>query len=230
MEILFWILGIVGTVIAYVVGEMIFNRPKIIISSSEGWKETKQVNTFVIRDHSTDTDSYTEKELKSRDYYNVYGIQIRNERFAFSGVNAKLTNVTIKLWDSDGSPLTDWYDGRLWGGRKNASNDPLFPRERVTNEKEIGEGQELDVVLAYNQENEQTFYKFTVETHLQNNFMIYKDLLKRKMPLYGVIRIHGHRITNNKIRFRINPSAEKNILEIKTMSEKEFPLAKEEIA
>ena len=230
MGICSWLLAIVGSVIAYVVGEMILNRPKITTPSLEGWEVIKQINTFAIRDYSTDTDYHVEKELKTRDYYKVYGIQIRNDKFVFSGVNAKLTNVTIKLWNSDGSPLTDWYDGRLWGGRKNAANDPLFPKERVSNEKEIGEGQELDIVIAYNQENEASFYKFTVETHLQDNFMIYKDLLKTKTLIYGVARIHGHRITNNKIHFRIDLSGDKSSLKINVMSEEEFPLAKEEMA
>ncbi len=229
MGICSWLLAIVGSVVAYVVGEMIFNRPKITTPSLKGWEEIKQINTFKIRDYSTDSDSYTEKELKTRDYYKVYGIQIRNDKFVFSGVNAKLTNITIKLWNSDGSHLTDWYDGRLWGGRKNAANDPLFPGERVNNAKEIGEGQELDIVIAYNQENELPFYKFTIETHLQDNFMIYRDLLKTKPPIYGVARIHGHRITKNKIYFRIDLSDDKKSLKINVISEEDFPIAKEEV-
>jgi hypothetical protein len=220
--------ALIITLFSVWVGEMILNRPKITIPSLEGWEATKQINTFAIMDYSTDTDYRVEKELKTRDYYKVYGIQIRNEKLLFSGVNAKITNVTIKLWESDGSLLADWYDGRLWGGRKNSANDPLFPKERVSNTKEIGEGQELDIVLAYNQENESSFYKFTIETHLQNNFMIYKDLLKNPMPIYGVVRIHGHRITNNKIYFRII-LGNKNAIKIKVISEEEFPLAKEEV-
>ena len=224
-----WLTGIFGSVVADSVSELTLNRPKITIPSSEGWEELKQVNTYVERDYSTDSDYFVQEELKSRDYYRVYGIQIRNDKFVFSGVNAKLTNVTIKLWNSDGSALTEWYDGRFWGGRKNPANDPLFPKERINNEREIGEGQELDIVIAYNQENEAAFYKFTIETHLQDNFKVYKDLFRSALPLYGVARLHGHRIANNKIYFSIAQGRENSILKIDVLREADFPLAKEEV-
>ena len=181
---IFW--TIAATVIAAVVAEILLNRPKIVVPASEGWIESKQINTFAVKEYSTASSSYTEEELKTRDYYNVYGIQIRNDKFIFSGVNATITNATIKLWRSNGSPLTDWYGARLWGGRKNASNDPLFPREKINTWKVLGCDEDLDIVLAYNQENESAFYKFTIETHLQNNFMIYKDLFTGPMPFMGL--------------------------------------------
>jgi hypothetical protein len=230
MEIftIFW--TVVATVIAGVLIEMILNRPKIAIPSLEGWTESKQINTFAVRDYSTDTDSRTEKEFKTRDYYNVYGIQIRNDKHIFSRINATITKATIKLWSSDGSAITDWYTARLWGGRSNASNEPLFPKKSVEHGRVIGYEEELDIVLAYNQENESYFYKFTVETHLQNNFKIYRDLLKEPLPIYGVIRLHGHRIINNKIFFVINAGDEKNHLKINVLSKDDFPILQKEMA
>ena len=110
------IVGIVTAIIAYVVGEMIINRPKIT-ALSNGWMESKQVNTFLIRDYSTDTDYRVERELKTRDYYNVYGIQIKNEKRIISGVSASITRVTMKLWNSKGVAVTDWVGVRLWVDR-----------------------------------------------------------------------------------------------------------------
>jgi hypothetical protein len=221
MDIFAILWPIVTGAIILVAGAMFIDRPKITTPSLKGWKELKQINTYSFRDFSTDTDSFIEKELKTRDCYTVYGITIRNERWILRGVKAEISRATIRIWDSTGHAVTDGYGVRLWGGRKNAFNDPLFPRNRVSPSSEIGEGEELDLVICYNQENEAAYYMFTIETHLKNNFMIYKDQFKEPMPHYAHVKIHGHRI-NKSIFLRIDETAPKE-LEISLISRGEFP-------
>ena len=110
-----FIWSIITGVIVLLVGYILFDRPKITTPYPEGWiVEHKQVNTFRERDYSTDTDLYPIKELKTQDYYTFYGITIQNKKWIIPRVEAKITKVSMKVWNSKYEPVTDTYDVRWW--------------------------------------------------------------------------------------------------------------------
>ena len=213
---------IVTGVIVLWVGYILFDRPKITTPYPEGWVvEHKQVNTFREREHSTDIDSYPIKELKTQDYYTFYGITVRNEKWIFPRVEAKITKVNMKVWNSKYEPVTDTYDVRWWN-RKHAGIDPLFSGKRQNRDISIGEGEELDLVIAYNQENESDHFRFTIETPTFENFPVYKDKFRSPMPHYAIVRVHGHKI-NKVIYLRLELGRHEKEMRIAIIPKSNFP-------
>ena len=201
--------GLVVAVVVY----LILDRPKITTPYREGWKtDPKQANTYKLREHS--------KELKTQDYYTFYGITIRNEKRIIPSVEAKITKVNMKVWNYECELVTDIYDVRWWN-RKHAGIDPLFSGKKQSKDITIGQGEELGLVIAYNQENETTFYRFTIETPTFQDFPVYADKFRDPMPHYAMLRLHGNKI-NNDIYLSLELATNKE-LKIAIVPKKDFP-------
>jgi hypothetical protein len=199
-----------GLVVA-VMGYLMLDRPRITTPYREGWKtDPKRVNTYSLP-----------REVKTQDYYIFYGITIRNERRIIPAVEAKITKASLKIWNSKFQPVTDTYDVRWWN-RKHAAIDPLFSGKKHSESKTLGQGEEIDLVIAYNQENENDFYRFTIETPAFGNFPVYADKFRDPMPHYVILRLHGNKI--NKDIYLSVELASKNELKIEILPRRDFPI------
>lgn len=228
--LIFW--TIVTAIIAGLVVYMILDKPRLVTPSKTGWVEKhKRINVYQNKEFSSDTDLYIERIVKSQNYYTIYGIRIRNDRnWKFGRAEANISSASIKMWNSKLIPVTDRYKLRLWEDHSQPETYPLFPKDKTVagNKKTIGEGGTIDLVIAYNQENENNYYRFQVSTSAFGAFPAPRDLFKDPMPHFAVIEISANR-TNPKIFLRID-EIKQSELEIKVISEEDFPLAKEEIA
>ena len=196
MGILESILG--GLIVALVVF-LVLDKPKITTPYSEGWKtDPKKVYTS-----------------NTQDYYTFYGITIRNEKRIIPSVEARITRVTMKVWSHKFEPVTDVYHVRWWN-RIHAGIDPLFSGQKQQSNITIGQGEELDLVIAYNQENERRFFRFTLDTPTFREFPVYGDRFIDPMPHYAIVRVHGNKIgqaiylslelaTNTELKIEILP-------------------------
>lgn len=211
-----------------VVGYML-DRPHLVVPYSEGWVEPKPVNTYSDREYPSSTSSYIYREYRTKDHYKVYGITIRNEKMKIGRVEAKIHRAMIQMWNSKLESIGSKYPLRLWEGRFNSTVHPLFPgnNANVDEPKVLGEGGELDLVIAYNEENTPQYYRFTTETHLEDNFLKYKDRFKDDMPHFAHIEIQAHK-KNLDVFIKIENSENKNELKITVIDYDNFPLAREE--
>jgi hypothetical protein len=212
-------------VLAIVAGYIILDEPNIVTPYLDGWKEEhKGIGTFENEEYSTSSSTYVHRTQKTWDYFTVYGITIRNEKWFIGRPEAKITSATIKIWNSQFKSVTERYRIRLWENHKQSTMYPLFPGLDISagEGKTIGAGDELDLVIAYHQENEPIYYRFTIESHRQKTFPIYADRFKDPMPNYGIIQIHGHRI-NKDIYIKIESESKENRLKLRIVSKKEFP-------
>jgi hypothetical protein len=226
-KVMDWVAILISGVIALFclwAGYMLFDRPKIMTPYSKGWKiEHKRINTFKNREFSSSSSSYVTPELATRDYYSFYGITIQNQRWVFRGVEAKISRATIMVWNSNHEAVTDRYLLRLWEDRTHPEVFPLFPKTKTDagEAKTIGEGGTLDLVIAYNQENEANYYRFSVSSSAHDAFPAPRDLFKNPMPHYAIIGIEGHRI--NQSIYLLLDEIGLNELEIRILPKKGFP-------
>ncbi len=203
----------------------ILDRPRISTLSKEGWKiDHKQVNTYKEREISSDTDFFTDKELRTRDYYSLYGITIQNKgRRLIGSAEVAVRRAAIRVWNSKGQQVADRYLLRLWEDRNHPEVYPLFPKNKTDVGKEIvlGQGGALDLPIAYNQENEPYYYRFTMSTSANDAFPSPRDQFVDAMPHYAIVEVQGSRI--NKHLFLSIEEAKPTELKVSVISEDEFP-------
>ena len=216
---------IVISLVVVWVGYMVFERPEITTPYLIGWKiDHKRVSTFIDKEYASSSSSYITRDLAAQDYYTFYGITIQNNRWIFRGVEAKISRATIRVWNSKHEAVTDKYLLRLWEDHTHPEVYPLFPKTKtdVGDGKSIGEGGTLDLVIAYNQENEPKYYRFSISSGAYEVFPPPKDLFEDPMPHYAIIGIEGHRI-NQRIYLRLD-EIDPNELRISILQKRDFPL------
>jgi len=204
---------------------MILDRPNITVPFQTGWQiDHKLINTYVNKEYSSSTDIFVNKKLKTRDYYTLYGIRIKNEKSGILGrAEAKIHSAKATVWNSNYELVFNNYALRLWENCEQPEVYPLLPKDKTSVGKSIvvADGNTFDIVIAYNQENESRYYRWQLSSGAYDSIPAPRDIFNNPMPHFAVIEIQAHR-RNKKFYLRID-EIERNKLNISVLEKGDFP-------
>lgn len=202
--------GAIGGIIVLLVGYLL-DKPKLIALTPE-WKRRKGVGTSII-------DAASNKQtFLPGGYYYFYGITIKNQKRWIPRLSAEITYTTMKILDNTEKVIADERQCRWWT-IDYATLDPLFMSSKADIEQRrrrtIGAGAEENIVLFYRNEEQSTYYRFTIATDTNNGFPVLDDKLSGTMPYKALIKIKGNRIEENiNLLINIDPVSKDLLIQI----------------
>lgn len=195
---------IVGVALLWITHQL--SRPKIEISDSIITTPKKWVGYWLEGDRRGSTDTVDVIERTSEgNYFFFYLLPVENKRHWFIDGEAEVTKTTISIWDSENKVFTN-KKGARWWSPENSGSDPLFTKGKSSfsdkTKTEIGINDERHIVIAYNQVDKKTLYRFSVETDEKNGFLNNEDEIS--LPCFILIELSCKRLPKKYIKLKVS--------------------------